>query len=337
MGIYIDGFGISSYRSFGKNIQRIGPLSKINIFAGQNNTGKSNVINYLVHQYGLIFKSIQTHSNQFSLSGLDLPIQDWDRIIRVEIGITHDSENFKKIFEQLNVQGNHLLWLDKILKSDVLSKGTTVAWIPFESTTNQPFSLNQETIVKLAGTLPDLRQWQSLWTYLTNQQQGNLKQHWIPETIRKIVGQIVLPAFSIIPSVRRYSQETTDNNDDFSGIGIITKLAKLQNPNFREQELKGSFSRINDFVRVVTGNQTAILEIPHDRSDILVNIDGKTLPLTSLGTGIHEVIILASAATVLRNQIVCIEEPELHMHPELQKKLIEYLDKETTNQYFMLR
>jgi len=88
-------------------------------------------------------------------------------------------------------------------------------------------------------------------------------------------------------------------------------------------------------VRVVTGNQTATLEIPYDRSEILVHMDGKVLPLTSLGTGIHEVIIMASAATTLNDQIVCIEEPELHMHPELQKKFIEYLEKETTNQYFI--
>lgn len=88
-------------------------------------------------------------------------------------------------------------------------------------------------------------------------------------------------------------------------------------------------------MRVVTGNQTATLEIPYDRSEILVHMDGKVLPLTSLGTGIHEVIIMASAATTLNDQIVCIEEPELHMHPELQKKFIEYLEKETTNQYFI--
>ena len=68
---------------------------------------------------------------------------------------------------------------------------------------------------------------------------------------------------------------------------------------------------------------------------MIVNIDGKRLPISSLGTGIEELVIISTAAVNFHNQVVCIEEPELHIHPLLQRKFIEFLQKETDNIYFI--
>jgi len=47
----LKGFGFSGYRSFGDNLVKIFPLKKINMIIGQNNVGKSNIINFLSSQY----------------------------------------------------------------------------------------------------------------------------------------------------------------------------------------------------------------------------------------------------------------------------------------------
>jgi len=137
-----------------------------------------------------------------------------------------------------------------------------------------------------------------------------------------------------IPAVRQIGKKGS-SSDGFEGFGIIEKLARLQNPDVHSQIDKQRFNEITHFVRSVIDNPDAVIEIPHERDTILVHMDGKTLPIESLGTGIHEVIILASAATVLNDYVICVEEPEIHLNPILQKKLLKYLIEHTSNQYFI--
>ena len=50
------GFGFSGYRSVGDELVKIAPLGKINFIVGQNNVGKSNIINFLGSHYGTAWK-----------------------------------------------------------------------------------------------------------------------------------------------------------------------------------------------------------------------------------------------------------------------------------------
>lgn len=328
----IEGFGIAGYRSF-RQLQKISPCSKINLIVGQNNSGKSNVLLFLKLHFKKVLEAISS-GGSFSFDSLDLHIGTQNSEAIVALAMPLSGQAFQTVEGKLREHHTREA-LSAVLKSASLTGGDSVAFFVFDQTSSG-FKLDQTLVEKIAKeqVISD-GDWHDLWKELTGQSRGDLNVHWIPETLSYISRYLLSPPkVTLIPAIRRIDRGSI-NEEDYSGLGLIEKLAKLQHPSIKERHLRERFNDINRFLQSVLGDSDAELEVPDDRDMILVHMDDRTLPLSSLGTGIHEVTILAAAATALTNEVICIEELELHLHPLLQRKLIRYLHGHTNNQYFI--
>jgi predicted ATP-dependent endonuclease of OLD family len=108
----------------------------------------------------------------------------------------------------------------------------------------------------------------------------------------------------------------------------------MQHPVFGNESEQKAFYRIQALIRDLLDVPDLLVEIPSEQDDIYLTIYGNRLPLASFGTGVHELVIICSTLALHENRVVCIEEPEIHLHPGLLRKFLRFLNT-TTNTYFI--
>lgn len=335
----LDGFSIGGYRSF-TNVQRVGPLSKINVFIGPNNSGKSNILQFLFRHWQTLAGMQPESKTKFKLDRqIDEPRATTNKPLIAGIGSRSDSTRIDEFRTKMQSKSSRE-FVDKLLGQPELSRGTELLW-------HERVKATPDSQIEIASidenTARTLLQRLDPEHYAFEHAFGATDPGWTGGSrearMKRIVEFLLAPpnlsaSWILIPAIRQVAPKK-ENSQSWCGAGIIDHLAELQSPEHYEQEKRNLFSAIITLLKEVTGNESAELAIPHNRKNIIVHMDGKSLPLESLGTGIHELIIMAATCTTLERHMICIEEPELHLNPLLQRKFLRYLYDKTNNQYFL--
>lgn len=327
----IEDKSFDSYKVESEDTNLIENLSKINIFVGTNNSGKSRMLRALFKQNTIEFNPATFKLNEvvIILHSLKEEVQSLYKRYQIiaygslKIG-SFDNMELENLMKSSNDFLENPRNLINIMKN--VNGKPSVTQTGVLSSTSFNHSSFQQTLVEIA-----LRHEAQL-DDLVIESKIHFNKIYIP-TLRGLRGFENNENYYLLRTQKDYFSED-DNLEVFTGLDLYDEVKKLLLGNLGQRE------KISDFQKFIgesffDGEKVAL--IPNIDSDVLYVKIGteKEYPIYNLGDGIQSLIILTFPLFKYsgENLLLFMEEPELYLHPGMQRKFLEIISNDKFNNY----
>lgn len=307
-GPWLFGYAARGPKSLrGTDLVKVGPLGKINFLVGRNNHGKSTVLHTAA-------KWVHKHSRPQDDAGLEASATLMELPKRnVERAFSNWSDHLDKARAAgvlVDTDDDHVgVWVDGVYGVSALPEAIT-------------FLRNS---VGLQGV--------------------HIRTQNLPGAVEGPKAHVVIPAFRELrphsaPEPTMAGQRRRPPQLA-AGEGLVAELGSWHAPvkpgtaTYRVAQER--WLRLREFMADVLEDRDADLEVANNQEDLHVRLSqaGEMLHINDLGDGIKQVLMIAAACILYDGRLVLLEEPEIHLHAGLQRKLMRFLAEKTDSQYII--
>lgn len=329
----INRIGSQNFRSFGKNNITL-KLNTLNIIVGENNTGKSNVLK-------MIMKVIKSLKYDESFKKEDFFEEKDNSTVIITIELSFDTEDLNELINYLGLQvktdefnqvfGSKIEIIIKCEKCEIekcikfgnyklLSHEKPALWISGHWSDQDVAGIETKSITwgevlndfeNHGGTLEN-----RFANYKNRAQSFCIEMY---NDIFKKIGEILEKNIIFFKEFRERPDET-DPSYTISPKNLADELIGLKNGDANDKKkfglIKKEFSELFPDLLLETSSKNGNKIVLQRK-----NKEHYEISHYSIGAGIFEIIKFLTYLIGKEKKVLLIDEPELHLHPHMQRKL----------------